>query len=266
MAAKYEEGFDMGDLGVPCTDLRREIRRIMNAAWDRRMTLRLLGALAFYFHCPAFAHLQEQLGRALTDIDFAARAENAPHIRTLFKDLGYEEDFMVTHLFGTGRLLFHDRINERHIDVFLDKLEFCHDVVFKERLEVDRITIPLAELLLEKMQIIQLNEKDVIDSIMLLREHPMGEADEEVINLGIIRALCADNWGWWKTLTTNLVKVKAVAQRYQVLSDEDRQVVGARIDQLLAEVNAAPKSLAWKMRDKIGEKVKWYRDVEELSR
>ena len=256
----------MGNLGVPLTDLRREGKRILDAAWDRQITLRLVGALAFNLHCPSFGHLQERLDRALTDIDFAAHAEQSAQICTLFKDLGYEEDFMVTHLFGTGRLLYHDYLNERHVDIFLDKLEFCHDVVFRRRLEVDRITIPLAELLLEKMQIIKLNEKDVIDSLMLLREHPVGEGDDEIINVEIVKSLCADDWGWWRTLTINLGKVKTMLQKYQALSDEDVQVIGGRIEHLLAEVNAVPKSLAWKMRDKIGDKVKWYREVEELSR
>jgi hypothetical protein len=42
-----------------------------------------------------------------------------------------------------------------------------HVVKFQNRLHVDSPTIPLAELALEKLQIVHLNEKDVKDMLML---------------------------------------------------------------------------------------------------
>jgi hypothetical protein len=112
---------------------------------------------------------------------------------------------MVTRLFGEGRMLFHDPVYSRHIDIFLDKLDFSHILPLYGRLEVDSPTLPLAELLVEKMQIYQLNEKDVIDTIMLLREHPVGATDEETINAGVVSHLAANDWGLWRTLTDNLL-------------------------------------------------------------
>ncbi|MBP1704083.1 MAG: hypothetical protein H6Q38_3190 [Chloroflexi bacterium] len=115
------------------------------------------------------------------------------------------------------------------------------------------------------MQIVQLNEKDLIDTIMLLREHPIGETDHETINAQVICRLTGNDWGLWRTLTDNLAHVSERLDQYQQLTDEDRQVVRERITSLLSAIEATPKTMRWKVRSAIGDKVKWYKDVEELA-
>jgi len=163
-------------------------------------------------------------------------------------------------------MIFHDPAFGRHIDVFYNALEFCHPISFVGRLEIEQYTLPLAELLLEKMQIVQINEKDLIDSIMLLREHPLGDNDLETINTTLITRTLSNDWGFWRTMTGNLKLLDGKLEQYDVLTDQDRSVVHERINDLLQKIETAPKSLRWKMRARIGEKVKWYKDVEELSR
>ena len=104
-----------------------------------------------------------------------------------------------------------------HIDVFLDKLEFCHTVLWKGRLELDPETIPLAELLLQKMQIVEINEKDLIDTITLLLEFPLGDWTTGRSTSARVAAICAKDWGWWRTLTMNLGKVRQMAAHYEQL-------------------------------------------------
>lgn len=252
--------------GPICGSFVEEAERIVCAAQAEGVLLRLVGALGFRTHCPKFAYMQEKLGRSFTDIDFASYGKQSSKISNLFVMLGYEEDFMVSRLFGKNRLLFHDRQNKRHCDVFLDGLQFCHDIPFQNRLEADQPTVPLAELLLEKMQIVKLAEKDVIDTIMLLREHQVGNCDKETVNASQIATLCARDWGLWKTVTTNLERVEGFAFSKDQLSDEDKGDVSIKIRNLLKRIDDEPKKTGWKMRARIGEKAKWYRDVEELSR
>lgn len=246
-------------------DFREEAQRIVKQATADQILLRLMGALAFNLHCPKFGKMQALLGRTFTDIDFASYRRYMADIRQLLSRLGYEEDSMVTNLYGNRRLVFNDLRNGWHCDVFLDKLEFCHDIIFEGRLELDSPTIPLAELLLEKMQIVKLNEKDVIDTLMLLREHEVGDSDSETINSTHIAKLAARDWGLWKTVTSNLSRVRELISGIEQLSQEDRTDVSAKIDNLLSRVDSEPKTAGWKMRAKIGEKKKWYRDVEELT-
>jgi hypothetical protein len=249
-------------------DFYEERTRILEAL-DREgndhIILRLIGALAFRTHCPQYGYIQDALGRVFTDIDFASYRHFFGDIVRLLTELGYEEDKMVSRLFSEVRLLFHDPQFGRHIDIFFDKLDFSHSIPLKNRLEADSPTLPLAELFLEKMQIAQINEKDLIDTIMLLREHPIGKSDDETINCEIVCGLCANEWGLWRTVTGNLKVVDEFLGAYQQLTAEDRQVVRGRLQEVRVQIDASPKSAKWKLRSRIGERVRWYKDVEELA-
>jgi hypothetical protein len=243
-----------------------EVRRIVDAGNAASITLRLLGSLAFHHHCPHFGHLQARLGRAYTDIDFAAYGRQAAQIRKWMPAaLGYREDPQVYINTEGQRMIFEHPGNGLHVDIFVDKLDFCHTIYWKDRLEKDSPTIPLAEMVLEKLQIVKINEKDIVDMIMLLLEHPWGDHDQETINLSAIAGLCAGDWGLWRTSTINLDKIKRLAQSYAVLTGPEKTRVAAQVDHALSAINQAPKSLGWKMRDRIGDKVKWYKDVEEVK-
>jgi hypothetical protein len=259
----------MGKYGEIIEDFYTERTRLLEALAqpeNSQIIMRLIGALAFRTHCPEHGSIQDKLGRKFTDFDFASYPRFFKDIRRVLSDLGYQEDKQVSQLFGDRRMLFHDPAFGRHIDVFFNVLDFCHVLNFTGRLEVEKYTLPLAELLLEKMQIVQINEKDLIDTVMLLREHPIGNIDEETINARLIAKTLGGDWGFWRTVTGNLKILEERAGQYSDLSAEDAQVVITRIHQLLERIEAEPKTFKWKARARIGEKMKWYKNVEELQR
>jgi hypothetical protein len=238
--------------------------RLVALADEQGVALRLLGALAFAKRCPRHAYLQDTLKRAYTDIDFAGYGKQASQIKTMLAGEGYVEDTM-TYVESEGsRMVLNHPDTGLHLDVFLDKLEFCHTIPWKGRLETHETTIPLAEMLMQKMQIVQINEKDIIDTIMLLLEHPLGDEDGDVLNIGLVARVCAKDWGWWRTLTMNLDKVRQAAGAYDLGPDERDRVV-AQADAILRRLDGEPKSIGWKMRAKVGDRKKWYRDVGELA-
>ncbi|MGC8567566.1 MAG: hypothetical protein ACP5M8_08000 [Caldisphaera sp.] len=245
-----------------------EAIKIVDEAKKRGIILRVLGAVAFRIHCPNYGYIQEKLGRFFTDVDFVSYSQFKNKIRELFIELGYNfnplEEKVLSAEFGINRFLFLDK-EGKHIDIFFDKLVFSHTIPLKGRLEKDYPTMPLAELLLEKMQIIQINKKDVIDSVMLLREHQIGDTDHETINGNYIAKLTSDDWGLWKTVTSNLEKTKNLLQTFE-LDNDDKEDVSKKIELLLDIINKQPKSAKWKMRALVGEKKKWYNDVEEMYR
>ncbi len=211
-----EETFPIDEeVGIGQVDMEQakafedEAVRIVEAGKQQGVTLRVIGALAFHSHCPEFGYIQAKLNRVYTDIDFAGYGKQNAQIRKLFLSIGYDEDVEINafHAEG-GRLIFNHPGTHLHIDVFMDKLDFCHPIYWKNRLEVDDPTIPLAELLLEKMQIVKINEKDIIDTIMLLREHQVAPSDDDCINSAQVAKLCAAEWGLWRTTTMNLDKVR----------------------------------------------------------
>lgn len=220
-------------------------------------------------HCPAHEGLYEKLKRVPKhDMDFVTYSKFRPVTKSLFIDLGYEPyiSLMLTGATGKNRQIFNDKEGNKAIDVFLDKLQMCHVIDYKDRLELDTPTVPLAELLLQKLQIVQTNEKDLQDTIILLREHDLGKGDKEEINVDYIAKVLAKEWGFNYTVTVNLGKVKDFAGKYEALTKQDKAVVTERIDKLQDRIEKEPKTLQWKLRAKAGPSVKWYNVVEEVDR
>ena len=242
-----------------------ELKHILKAAKDAGIILRVIGSLGFQMHCPKFGYLQAAMGRAYTDIDFAAYGKQTKAIQELMAKLGYVDNQEVFIVSGGERSIFDRAEIGLHIDVFYEKLDFCHIIRWADRLEVDSPSIPLAEMLLEKMQIVQINEKDVIDTIMLLLEHPLGDIDKETINIKRIAELCAADWGLWRTLTMNLGKVRALAQGYEQLKPDQKAVIETQVKSALERIEAEPKALAWRLRARVGDRVKWYKEVDEVE-
>jgi len=225
-------------------EFEAEAVRLVDAANTEGLTLRLLGALAFATRCPEHAYLQDQLGRVYTDIDFGAYGKQVRQIQTLLARQGYVEDTAVyVESQGTRLILEHPQ-TKLHLDVFLDRLDFCHTVSWNGRLELHERTIPLAEMLMQKMQIVEINEKDLIDTIMLLLEYPLGDGDDRQINIALVAAICAKDWGWWRTLTMNLDKVRQMAATYPQLTDEQQAHVSRQVASALDRIEAVPLSAA----------------------
>ncbi len=242
-----------------------ELQRVLNAGQESRIALRVVGSLAFHLHCPRYGYLQAALGRAYTDLDFAAVSTQARAVRALLTGLGYNENREVYVISEGSRAMFDGGSAGLHVDVFFDRLDFCHVIPWSEqRLRADAPTLPLAELLLEKMQIVKLNEKDVVDTVMLLLEHELGHSDVETVLLGRVAELCCADWGLWRTTTMNLRKVQQLGCNYRQLAAADREMLSVRVEQLLAHLDSAPKSLGWRMRSKLGDRVQWYKDVDEV--
>jgi len=252
--------------GIRSQDFINEAERIIEHATKRGITLRLMGACAIMLHCPKCGYLYQEMNRPLSDIDLMTYSKFNPMIKDLFKEVGYSPYERFNTLYGHKRQLYSNNTNNIKADVFFDRLEMCHTIEFKGRLELDRPTITLSDILLEKMQIVKINEKDIKDTIIMLREHDVSENEKETINSRYIAKLMSNDWGFCYTTTTNLNKIKAFLNHYSVLTDEDRKDVASKIDKLLRAIENEPKSLKWKMRAKVGTSKKWYVDVEEIVR
>lgn len=251
------------------SEFLREALRIVEEGAKRSVPLRLMGGFAIRLHCPNYAHLYELLDRRPAhDLDFVTYGKFRPLMKRLFADLGYAPMVSMALLFGTGknRAIYKDEAHDRSVDVFFDRLEMCHAIEFKNRLELDSPTIPLSDLALQKIQIVKINEKDIKDIIILLREHQVGKTEEETVNADHIARLLSKDWGFWYTVTANFNKTKEFLSEYKNLTETDRKDVETKLDDVLRAIENEPKSIQWRLRAKIGTSKKWYTEVEELVR
>jgi len=232
-----------------------EAARVIDAADSSGVVLRLFGGVSFWFRCPA-AKLPG-LQRKYVDVDFMGHAKQSREIKQLFVSLDYVPRDKFNAMQGYRRLIFNDMANQRRVDVFLDVFEMCHSFNLKDRLEVDAKTIPLADMLMTKIQIVAVNEKDLKDAVCLFTDYDVGASDKEMINGAYIANLCASDWGVYKTFTMNLDKLLAKLDDFS-LGDDVKSSVRSRATKLRTMIEDKPKSMGWKMRARIGEKMKWY--------
>lgn len=235
--------------------MEEEVRRVVDAGRDRGLHLRVIGGVAVKLHCPSAAH--RSMARTYGDVDFIGYRTQRTEVARLMEDLGYEPNRRFNALQGHRRLLFEHPDLGYDADIMLDVFVMCHKLNFIGRLERDEYTVPIEELLLSKMQVIELNEKDVKDSFAMLYDHDIKEVDDlDTIDPSFIAKLCSDDWGWYKTLTMNIDKFGELVPDYL---DEDQQgVVLDRLSRLRHAIEEEPKSMRWKMRAKVGEKRRWY--------
>lgn len=238
---------------------------LVEQARDKGIELRILGSLAYRLHCPENLELFEQMKRDLTDVDLAARSDQRKDVRSFMLDLGYVIDQDLVVAAEGKRYAFSEPSSSMIVDVFFDELYFCHRIPLRDRLALDYPTITPTDLLLEKMQIVEINPKDVKDALVLLLEHGLDRKSKEAVDARYIATLLAGDWGFYYTVTTNLAKLRRDVADYGAIDESQRQVVEGRIAQLEQEIENEPKTTKWKLRARIGPRKKWYQEVAEKS-
>jgi hypothetical protein len=239
-----------------------EAERLLDAASGNGTTLALLGGVAVRLKA---SDVPPSLDREYKDIDFAAPKGASSGVAKLFSAQGYEPAVAFNAMNGRDRLLFYDQQHGRQVDVFIGSFRMCHEIPFGNRLAPGEQTVPLAELVLTKLQIVELNEKDVRDTVLLFYGHEVADRDGDSINGARIAELCGNDWGLWRTITANLERCRELAGDYDLPADGAQRIT-SRIDQLLAEIEARPKSRGWRLRARVGERKRWYELPEEVDR
>ena len=235
---------------------------MMAAANERAVELRLLGGLAVRLHAEDGLH--PAFDRAYKDIDVVVSRRAGGSAARLLTDLGYTPNEAFNAMNGNRRMLFYDEPNGRQLDVFVGSFEMCHAIPVAGRLTVDDLSLPLAELLLTKLQVVKLNEKDRRDALAIVHHHEVSEHDRDAINATVVAELLAADWGLWRTTTMNLDRALDAIDEYP-LEEHQRGRLRTRLAALLDRIDTQPKARKWKLRDRVGDRVRWYEEPEEVD-
>ncbi|OGO35349.1 MAG: hypothetical protein A2W35_02710 [Chloroflexi bacterium RBG_16_57_11] len=247
------------------TNIIDEANRLMDEAQREHLRLRLIGGLAVRIHSSNLDCINTQ--RIYPDIDFVVDRHQHRRLAGFFCNMGYLPDKSFNTLNGGKRQIYYDNQIGRHIDIFVGDFEMCHRLPLKDRLSLHPVTLPLAELFLTKTQIVELNHKDALDLIALLLNNEVGDRDDGMINLDRMVRLCARDWGLYTTTMINLGKLEQIlATENPGLSETQTHLVSKRIQRIRNALQSASKPLLWKARDRVGTRLRWYVDVEEVDR
>ena len=244
------------------SDMVDEAIRVAEEAEREGVDLRLLGGVAIKVR--AQDGIQPAFEREYADLDWIVPKGKSSQAQKFFESLGYVPQTRFNTMYGRERLLYFDEEHDRQVDVLVGTFRMSHEIPFGKRMTLEPVTVPLAELLLTKLQIIELNEKDVCDTFALLYDHPVGEEDGKSVNAAHIAKLCSSDWGLWRTFTANLEALDGHLKRYE-LADEGKERISDRVKALLQRIEEEPKTFGWKMRAKIGDRKRWYELPEEVE-
>jgi hypothetical protein len=225
--------------------VREEALGLVIAAAEQQLMLRLVGSVGIRLHAPHLEHLMERLRPAPKDLDFVCRKQDRSALRTLLEARGYENDRNMLVAMEGQRYLFIHRETGLKLDIFVDQLDFCHRIDLRGCLHRHPVTIPVEQLILHKLQIVELTEGDLIDlGIMLSSFAPGKEGDTGAYSLDLVRDL-------------------AERGSYPVLDEHAQARIAARANALLEAAHAVPKRVPWKLRARLGERMQWWQDVDD---
>jgi hypothetical protein len=248
----------------PLADPVDEARRVAAAAARAGVTLNLIGGAAVRVCCPSTESI-ESIRRTPKDLDYVAHLRESRGVRALFGVLGYEPNKVMNAIQGRKRLQFFDRANGRQVDIFLDLFEMCHVFDLKNRLDAESATLPVGDLYLTKLQIVELNRKDVVDLFALLHDHPVDEPDGSGTVGSYIADRCSREWGLYQTVLDSLSKLDKLLKDFP-MEPPQWERIATNLSRLQREIEEAPKTVGWKLRAAVGKRVRWYELPEEQRR
>jgi hypothetical protein len=249
---------------APARDTFEESVATVRRANEAGIPLKLLGGQAVRLLCPLFPHR----ARKDQDMDFCCVSSRKRHVIDFFAELGFLGDRKFNTLHGDRQMYFTTPDGQTSVDVIMDRLNMCHVLDFADRIDRMPDTLDVADLLLTKLQVVELNEKDVHDILHLLSAFEVAAGDEPgTMGLDRVGRVVADDWGWWRTVTMNLDKVAHFArEEHRDLVPEARTFDPAsQATALRAHCDDVPKPMKWKLRAKVGDRVQWYQLPEEIG-
>jgi hypothetical protein len=242
----------------PLDDPIEEAERIAAAARAAPVGIKLMGGAGIHLHSPSAQ--RPPLRRKYGDLDYVMPKRDRKAVLAFFPSLGYEANERFNVMQGDRRLYFFDNEHERQVDVFIDSIRMSHIIDLRGRLDHEGPCASPSDLLLSKLQIFEVNHKDLVDLTALLLDHPIAGQSDEAIDADYIARLTAGDWGFYRTLQVNIEKLDATLDELDV----DRDLVRSRLAEILKAVGAEPKSMKWRLRAQVGDRLRWYELPEEV--
>jgi len=242
----------------PHADTIAEAERVADEARSQKVGAKLLGGAGIHLHSPSAR--KHPLKRKYGDLDYAISSKDRKAALDFFPSLGYVANERFNLMQGDRRLYFYDAENERQVDVFIDVMRMSHVIDLRGRLAHEGPLASPSDLLVSKLQIYEVNRKDLVDATALLLDHEIAQDGDDAIEVTYIARLASEDWGLYRTLQINVEKLRTTLEELDV----DRELVESRLDALCGAIEAQPKPLKWRLRAQVGDRMRWYELPEEV--
>ncbi|MEM3262082.1 MAG: hypothetical protein QXW72_06875 [Conexivisphaerales archaeon] len=238
----------------------RESEKVISESEARGLTLRLIGGIGIWHTC--YSARIPPFKRDYNDIDVIGRKSESKAISEFFTDLGYRANQRFNALYGDRRLIFTN--SGKTVDLFFDDFVMSHKFNFSARLSLCKPALSISDLLITKLQIVNINEKDIIDLFAIFLDHEFG--NEPCINIQVkyINRYTSSEWGIYRTFEDNLTKALNFLPKLSI-KENLNDILKEKILAFMGDIEKSPKTAKWKIRNMIGTRKKWYYEVSELQ-
>ncbi len=219
-------------------------KAVIASAAEKNLAARVMGGVAVHLSCESI-ETHPTLQREYADVDFVAVRRDFDALAALFAAMGWE-------LRGKAERRWTFEKEGIGADLYDARYRDDHRIDFTARLALAAPTLPLADLLLLKLERKQMGEKDIKDAIALLLDHRVARGEAEglalsavegqIDHLYIARATRGD-WSLWTTVYDNTIALENILEKY--LESEEAQLVWRRIELIQGDMDLQRKSLAW---------------------
>jgi len=234
---------------------------LVEKAHEQKATVRVMGQMALRMRVPSATLVPAPSTEGGELLELAARGSQSRQIEQVLVGDGYEPNVRFNTVNGTQRMRFTNAGAGLYVEVFFDALLSYHRLEFGSRLHLEEQTLPLADLLLSQLVNVKAEDVDLRLVACLIHDADLGgSAQPGVIDASHVAGVCADDWGWYKTVTMNLERCLAAAPG--LFSGDDLDMVTRRVKRLQQMVEEVPKSLRWQVRARVGDRSRWYEEVE----
>lgn len=238
-----------------------ESQDLFAEAEQRGITVRLMGGVGIRVLLgKRFAPTFE---RPYRDLDILVRRRQRREVEELLAGRGWKPAIAFNALSGARRLLFEDPASEAQVDVFVESFEMCHMLPLADGLNRPGPALPATDLLMSKLQIVELNAKDRNDCLAILQGCDIADGDHRTLEPGRFAQLTCSDWGLHHTCELNFQRL---LEGINSVPATDASKITAAIDSLAHAMEHAPKTRRWNIRARIGERKRWYEEPEDVDR
>ena len=199
---------------------------------------RLVGSLAVFFYVGERFRLRPVPAK---DIDLVSVIDSRRELQTFLKKMSWILDDSLL-MFAEKRETYRSGDLSETLDVYYDEIDGNHAIDVKGRLDITFPAITLTDLLLTKLQRVQMRIQDCWDTCALLELDPQG------VELKYFAAVLGSDWGLYTTVMDNL---------------EELEKVGGKTRLLQTIALSGKKSLRWRLRSLVGRRKRWWKVVSD---
>lgn len=156
-----------------------------------------------------------------------------------------------------------DNTSGTRLDMYADPVILNQTLYFGQRLRILEKTLTPVDLLISKLQIVNITDRDLDDICALAGGCQVAAVDSpSTLNAERLKIICSNSWALQYTSIGNLDAAERRAGTHRDIQEERLARILQNVSLLRNICTDCPKSWTWRLRAKIGPLLPWYEQID----